>query len=309
MMFRLFIGLVITMLVVFSRSGIAPAQIGDSENQASQSLFGDGKTRLIIRVDDVGFTHSANLAMKRLIEDGCVTAASVMVTTPWLDEAVELLKAHPEVSVGVHTCLNCEWTPYRWGPVSPVTEVPTLVDEWGKFFGSRQQLRDNNPNIDEVEKEIRAQVDLALRKGLNISYMDHHMSAAVDTPAMRERFEKVAREYGLAISRWFGEKEGPGIYSIDPAKKSDFLMEEMEKLEQGHLYLMVCHPGLNTPELAALKDIHPWAPENMSEHRQAETDALCDPRLKEILKRRQIELVGYDVIKEKYLDRMAQPSE
>ncbi|HNT35345.1 MAG TPA: ChbG/HpnK family deacetylase [bacterium] len=308
-MFRVFIGILVAAIFVFTRSGVSPAQTNESENSSSQSIFGDGKTRLIIRVDDIGFTHAANLAMKKLAEEGCVTAASVMVTTPWLDEAVELLKQHPEISVGVHTCLNCEWMPYRWGPVSPVTEVPTLVDEWGKFFGSRQQLRDNNPNVDEVEKEIRAQVDLALKKGLKISYMDHHMSAAVDTPAMRERFEKVAREYGLAISRWFGEKEGPAIYSVEPDKKADFLLAEIEKLESGNLYLMVGHPGMNTPELAVLKDIHPWAPQNMSEHREAETNALCDPRFKELLAKKGIELVGYDIIKEKYLDRMARPAE
>ena len=73
------------------------------------------------------------------------------------DETVEILKRHPEVSVGVHVCLNSEWTPYRWGPVLPAKEVPSLVDEWGHFFGTRKDMLANKPDMDEVEKEIRAQ--------------------------------------------------------------------------------------------------------------------------------------------------------
>jgi len=31
-----------------------------------------------------------------------VSSVSVIVNTPWLDEAVEILKQHPEISVGIH---------------------------------------------------------------------------------------------------------------------------------------------------------------------------------------------------------------
>src|ERR1043166_7692325 len=97
-------------------------------------LFNDGKVRLVIRCDDIGFCHAANMAFEKIADTGKVSAVSVIVNTPWLDEAVEILKRHPEISVGVHCCLNSEWVPYRWGPVLPAKEVPSLVDEWGKFF-------------------------------------------------------------------------------------------------------------------------------------------------------------------------------
>src|SRR6476646_843616 len=161
------------------------------------NLFGDDKIRLVIRADDFGFSHASNMALEKILDEGTITAASVIVNTGWLDETVEILKKHPEVSVGVHVCLNSEWVPYKWGPVLPARDVPSLVDEWGHFFGTRKELLAQQPNPDEVEMEIRAQVDLALRKGLKISYMDHHMGTAVTTPQMRERFVKVAREKGL----------------------------------------------------------------------------------------------------------------
>jgi predicted glycoside hydrolase/deacetylase ChbG (UPF0249 family) len=221
---------------------------------------------------------------------------------------VEILKKHPEVSVGVHVCLNSEWVPYKWGPVLPAKEVPSLVDEWGHFFGTRAGLLAHNPNMDEVEREIRAQVDLALRKGVKISYMDHHMSAAVTTPQMRERFVKVAKEKNLGISRWFGEVQGPIVYDVSPEKKTDFLVDGLSKLSPG-LYIIVCHTLIKTPEVEVLHDLNASGPKNMAEHRQAECDMLCSDALKRVIKEKGIELVGYDTLREKFVDQMQMPGE
>lgn len=270
--------------------------------------FGDGKIRLVIRMDDIGMNHAVNQAFKQIAETGKVSAVSIIVNTPWLDEAVELSKQFPDISYGVHTNLNSEWTPYRWGPVLPPGEVPSLVDEWGKFHGTRADLMAGNPDPDEMEKEIRAQIDLALAKGINISYLDHHMGAAVSTPEFLERFVRIADDYGLAVSRWFGESAGPNIYAVDPERKLDVLLEGLAGIDEPGTYLVVCHPGLDVPEMQVLKDLNTTGLENMSVHRQAETDMLTSPRLAALMEERGIELVGYDVFKERFLDRMAPPA-
>ena len=296
-------------IAVVAFSSFASAQTtAPAPSTRRANLFNDDNVRLIIRADDFGFSHASNMALEKLLNDGVLTAASVIVNTGWLDETVEILKKHPHVSVGVHICLNSEWVPYKWGPVLSAKEVPSLVDEWGHFFGTRQDLLAHNPNMDEVEKEIRAQVDLALRKGLKISYLDHHMGMAVTTPELRERFVKVARDYKLGIIRWFGEVQGPIVYSVPPQRKTEFLLAELQKITQPGLYLVVCHTLVKTPEVEVLKDLNPTGPKNMADYRQAELDMLCDPRLKEIIKDRQIELVGYDALRERFLDKMRQPS-
>ena len=271
------------------------------------NLFNDDKIRLVVRADDFGFSHSSNMALQRLLDEGVLTAASVIVNTGWLDETVGMLKKHPEVSVGVHVCLNSEWVPYKWGPVLPAKEVPSLVDEWGHLFGTRKDMLANQPNLDEVEKEIRAQVELAIRKGLKVSYMDHHMGAAVTTPGMRERFVKVAKEKGLGISRWFGEAQGPVVYNVPPDQKTDFLVDGLRKLDKPGLYLIVCHTLIKTPEVEVLRDLNPGGPKNMADHRQAECDMLCSPGLKQVIKEKGIELVGYDTLRERFLPQMRQP--
>ncbi len=249
--------------------------------------------RLIIRCDDIGFCHGANMAFKRAAEKGMVSSASVLVNTPWLDEAVEILKQHPEISVGIHLALNSEWKEYKWGPVLPYDQVPSLVDPFGKFFGTRKDLFSNRPKLSEVAKELRAQIDLANRKGLKISYIDNHMGAAISTLEFQEEMEKIAKEYGIGISRYFGEKEIPSVYAVPPELKLSQALTNLNTLTNGGLYLRVCHLGTDDPEMQAMTDLNTFAPKNMARHRQAETDVLCDPSFKAALQAKNIRLVGY----------------
>lgn len=91
------------------------------------------------------------------------------------------MKQYPEISVGIHLNLNSEWKEYKWGPVTPYDKVPSLVDPFGKFYGTRKELFSHRPKVSGVARELQAQIDLAKRKGLKISYVDNHMSTAIST--------------------------------------------------------------------------------------------------------------------------------
>src|ERR1700742_4895536 len=92
---------------------------GSAATIRAQTFTNTNAPRLIIRTDDIGFCHGVNMAFKKIAEKGMVSSASVIVNTPWLDEAVAILKEHPEVNVGIHLNLNSEWKEYKWGPVTP----------------------------------------------------------------------------------------------------------------------------------------------------------------------------------------------
>jgi predicted glycoside hydrolase/deacetylase ChbG (UPF0249 family) len=280
------------------RQSIPASERGDS---------GDTPARLIVRLDDMGFCHAANMAFKRILEEGVCTSVSLMVTTPWLDEAVAILREHPEVSVGVHLTLNAEWREYRWGPVSPYSAVPSLVDRDGKFFGTRAEFLANDPKVAEVERELRAQIELALRKGLKISYIDYHMGTAMSTREFQEVVEKLAREYELGISQYFGETYAPNVYRFPPEQKLAEAIKIIESLSKPKLCLFVAHPGMNTSEMAALTDLNKTGLEHMARHRQAVTDLLCSPRFKAAIERQGLELVNYNHLKAAGLDRMKRP--
>jgi hypothetical protein len=83
----------------------------------------------------------------------------------------------------------------------------------------------------------------------------------------------------------------------------------LEKLTKPGLYLIVCHTLIKTPEVEVLKDMNITGPKNMADYRQAECDMLCSPRLKQVIRDKSIELVGYDSLREKFLPRMRQPAD
>ena len=264
---------------------------------------------LLIRCDDLGMCHAVNMAAKQLMQTGLPFSASVMFACPWYQEAVEILKNHPEISVGVHLTLNAEWKNYRWGPILGKETVPSLVDSCGYFFPSRAKFFANNPKIEEVEPELRAQIERAIQSGLRIDYVDYHMGTAVETPGLRSIVENLAKKYQLGISRYFGEIDVKNLYSIPIKNKTDSLVAIINRLEPGKKQLMVFHIGLATPEMNALVDLNPFGPPKMSRHRHAELTALCSKKFKKILKQKKVRLITYrKLISEQGLENMTAPS-
>ena len=264
--------------------------------------------QLIIRADDIGMSHSVNMAMQKLVSTGMPVSVSVLFACPWYQEAVEILKQHPNASVGIHLALNSEWKNYRWGPVAGAAAVPSLVDENGFFFPAAEALRQHNPNVAEVETELRAQIERALRSGIKIDYVDYHMGPAVMWPDFQEVTERLAREYGLGMSHYFGETEDSPQYAAPPAKKMDSLKVMIDRLKPG-LNLVITHVGIDDAELGALLDMNTSDPlPDMSKNRQGELTALTSSRFSAALKARNVVLVTYrDVIAKEGLKSMRRP--
>jgi len=268
----------------------------------------DSPVRLILRCDDIGMTHAINAAIRRVIESELPVSTSVMFVCPWYQEAVDILKTHPEVSVGIHLTLNAEWKNFRWGPVVGVCAAPSLVDSCGYFFPSRASFEENHPAIDEIEKELRAQIERGLGSGLKIDYVDYHMSTAVSKPEYRNLVEKIATEYRLGISRYFGEVDAPGIYALSPSVKPDSLVEIVKRLPADQMNLLVFHIGLENTELDAMIDLNSFGLPNMSRHRNSELNALMSADLRNILETGKYRLMTYrDVIREVGLANMKSP--
>ena len=263
---------------------------------------------VMIRCDDIGMCHAVNMAAKQVIDSGMPFSASVMFACPWYQEAVELLRRHPEVSVGVHLTLNAEWKNYRWGPVAGAGAVRSLVDSAGYFLPSRALLFGQNPKVDEVERELRAQIDRAMRSGLHIDYLDYHMGAAVNTPELRSLVERLAGEYHLGISRYFGEEDIEGYYDAPPEDKTGKLLDLAAHVHGGAPQLFVFHIGMRTPEMDALVDQNDFGLKEMSRHREAELHALLSPGFRRALEDQRVEFLTYRrLIDREGLDAMKRP--
>jgi hypothetical protein len=263
----------------------------------------------MVRCDDAGMSHAVNAGFGQLARSGLLFSASVMVPCAWFPEAVEILRGHPHVSVGIHLTLNSEWKGLRWRPVAGANAVPSLVDSLGFFFPSRALLMANGPKLDEVEKELRAQLRMALKAGLRPDYVDYHMGAAVGTPELRAIVEKLAAEFGLGVSRYFGEQDVDGIYRAMPDVKADTLVAMLGRLKPGIRNLIVCHIAEPAAEMDALIDLNISGLPDMGRHRAGELSALLSPRLREEAARKGVRFVTYrDVIAADGLAGMKRPA-
>ena len=273
------------------------------------SLFPKNDPQLLLRFDDIGMSHAVNMGIKEIADLDIPFSASIMFACPWYQEGVDILKDQPQVTLGIHLTLNAEWKNFRWGPVAGKDAVPSLVDEHGFFFPSRATLYANNPTLVDIETELRAQIERALKSGAKIEYVDYHMGTAVDKPEYRAIVEKLAVEYDLAISRYFGEVDVKMMYDAPIPSKKDTLFATLNNLESDQYNLFVSHVAKDTPELAAMINLNPFGPDFMSKHRNAELEAFNSNEFLNLIHENNIKLLNYsDLIKQHSLKAMESPT-
>ncbi len=256
----------------------------------------DPAIRLIVRGDDIGSSHTANVACIQCYREGIVRSVEVMVSAPWFNEAAQMLRENPALDVGVHLTLTSEWENCKWGPV---TEAPSLVDRQGHFFPMTSQRADfppntgflqAEPNLDEVERELRAQIELAVDRIPNVTHLSCHMGTASCTPELKALVEKLAVEYRLPLgAEGAGRAARFGGKDTTAEQKEENLVRVLENLQPG-LWLMVEHPGLDTPEMRAIGH---RGYENVAQDRDGVTRAFTSPRVEEVIRRRGIQLISY----------------
>jgi predicted glycoside hydrolase/deacetylase ChbG (UPF0249 family) len=103
---------------------------------------------------------------------------------------------HPDQDVGLHLTHTSEWKTYRWGPVSDPGEVPGLIDPDGMLWHGVPQVV-MHASAEEVEKEIRAQIEKSLAMGYRPDHIDTHMGTLYGHASYVEAFFRVAEEYGI----------------------------------------------------------------------------------------------------------------
>ena len=239
------------------------------------------RAELLVRIDDIGMNHSVNMALAQLADTKMPLSASVMFACPWYQEAVEILKKNPQISVGVHLVLNSEWKYYRWGPVLGAQAVPSLVDSVGYFLPSTDAFLARHYDLGEVERELTAQVERAERSGLRIDYVDYHMGTAVGTPELRAVVERIAAKFNVGISRYFGERSHT-LFDTPIARKEIAFHALIDTIAPGAVNLVVVHVAQSTPEIRVLVDMNDPDQNTsageplMAMHRQAELETLLN---------------------------------
>ncbi len=153
---------------------------------------------LILNADDFGMCHDQNEGVIKGLTQGLFTSSTILVTCPWFEEAADFARSHGQADLGVHLTLTAEWDRYKWGPVLGREAVPSLCDHGGYL---RQTVEDvyQHDSLDEVEAELRAQIEKALGAGIDVTHLDSHMGPLHLRGDYHEIYVRLADEYRVPI--------------------------------------------------------------------------------------------------------------
>jgi chitin disaccharide deacetylase len=180
--------------VSFNPSWVKEASEG--VNNAEKLGFPKGKKVLLLHMDDLGMCREANDAGKYYIENDYILSGAVMMPCEFAEPFVQWAKTVPKADIGVHLTLTSEWKTWRWGTLTDPSTVPGLIDPQGKMWRSVPEVV-MNATPQEVETEIRAQIDKMLELGYQPTHIDTHMGTLYGSPEFVKVFLKVAEEYKI----------------------------------------------------------------------------------------------------------------
>ena len=185
----------------------------------------------VIHADDLGMSHGANAAFIELTKLGVVSSGSVMVPCPWFREVVALAKADPALDIGVHLTLTSEMAHYRWRPLTAPPASAGLTDAQGYFHGDVATLR-ARAHPQAVEAELRAQIDMALASGIDITHFDDH-AGAVLAPEFCDIYIRLGLDYALPILMTPSLATYGGIHNLEGVKDEAYRRHAADAKSKG----------------------------------------------------------------------------
>lgn len=154
---------------------------------------------LIVNADDFGLHTQINKGIIKGYRDGFITSTSIMPSAPAYEEAVKLAKENSGLGIGIHLTLVGGVK-----PVLPASQVESLLDENGLFFPDygafAKRYYCGGVKSNELEAELRAQIERALEAGLNITHLDSHQHLHV-LPVLNLLVLRLSCEYNIRRMR------------------------------------------------------------------------------------------------------------
>ena len=240
--------------------------------------------RFITRSDDAGSSHSANLAIAKVIDAGFIKNVSLMACGPAIEAAAELLAHRKDVCFGMHTTLNAEWDRVKWKPLLPPEKCSGLIDGNGYFLSHPTMFLQTKPTVETVMQEVDAQLERLHKLGFSVSYIDSHMFPERYVDGLSDAMADFARRKGLIDHMYF--------YRLPPWGLTLCNAKDIHLLPEGQ-YLGISHPSLDTEEMQLTGNTSlPGAA--VAAARTRETELLSDPAYFRNLESAGMQPIRYD---------------
>jgi len=152
--------------------------------------------RLIINADDLGSSNESNKTIFLLHRQGLISSSTIIAGGDGFPDAIESIKDHPGMGIGVHLCLD--------GPFNIGREYKTLTDENTRQFHNNLEIiyRLKKFSADELEifNEYCLQIERVMDHGIDVSHLDHHHHHHLYFPSLRSMI-KAAKKYSIRYIR------------------------------------------------------------------------------------------------------------
>ena len=274
--------------------------------------MGVAQKYLVVHADDAGLCASENKATIAGLQSGLITSYSMMVPCPGFQEIADFTLQNPQYDYGVHLTLTCEWRDYKFGPVLPTKEVPSLVDTNGHFFKNRTLLKEH-AQPEEAYKELKTQITTVFDLGMHPSHLDAHMFSIGASPALFDVYLQLGSEFnlpvllnnrllemvGLPFDEKLQRKKGylDTVYFADfshfeAGHLNEFYWKTLDELNPG-ISMFLIHPAFNNEEMQQITVDHP----NFgSEWRQMDFETFSAEKTKQKLDEHSIKLISWKEI-------------
>jgi len=247
---------------------------------------------IIFRADDAGVNPSASKAIFHCLQEGMVRNVGIMVPPAGNAEAVAMFRDLPDGAVlGLHATITSEWDGQRWGPVLGAEAVPSLVGPDGTFHPSTAIVKDH-AKPEEVEREVRAQLERVLEWGFQPRYLDTHM-VFTWIPGMSEAMALICADHDLVFANSGNFQGLPKPAEPAPTSSRDKLMARIDAASAPGTYVYVSHPSYDGADTKGMfkKGGSQW--EAILGNRKAEAEMLCDPAVIDEVRQRDIQSLTY----------------
>lgn len=278
---------------------------------------------LIINADDLGITHGTNEAIVSLFEQKAITSTSIMFPCPAAREALELSNQNIQDHIGIHLTLT-SGEHHFYSPVFQERPLRSLINEDGKFHNDILYI-ENNADDEEVRIELEAQIQSAIKLGIDPTHLDSHGGSIMGLYAGNDFLEitfNLCEKYRLPfnlptriIEQPFFNKKQKEIFQIriNSGRKRGILFID-DVISLPYCYKPVEYEKMKRKLLTLIKNIRPGItqltihPSKITKELKSVTDSylergieyqlLIDPDTKKVLKKENINLVSWKEIRD-----------
>ena len=265
--------------------------------------FAPGARVLIVNCDDFGMHEAVNAGVIESIENGIASSCSLMVPCPAAANAMRLLRERPHIPFGIHLSLIRDTPEYRWGPVAAKADVPSLLDpDTEELFVDTTAQRTAllaAAKLNEVERELRAQIDAVVDVGLAPTHLDWHCLTDGGRADILDLTIALAQEYALAARVWLDDGRRKARQQGKPVVDNAFLDSYSVSLDdKAATYARLLRdlpPGLNEWAVHPAHGTEQWRSIESTgwQVRQSDYAFLTSQQAREILDREGITVIDY----------------